>query len=318
MWIRIPKYIAVQLRISYYLVCKGRKADIVLFFVGGTGLLFPLLVAKLLGKKTIQIMAGESSKSAKDSYEGYLFGAGGFIMYHILSFLDQIAFTFLDKIVTYSPGVVSGLGLDKYSNKVIPKGARFVDTTLFQSTDCLIDRTNLVGFFGRLSPEKGVMNLIKAIPLILEQYGDIEFLIGGSGPLLPRIEEELVNNQCRSKVTLTGWISHERIPQYLRQMKLLILPSSSGEGLPNIILEAMASGTPVLATKVGTTPELITDGETGFLLEDNLPENIADSVVKVLRHPNLTHIINNARSCIEKNYTYESAIQRYKDILNSV
>ena len=82
--------------------------------------------------------------------------------------------------------------------------------------------------------------------------------------------------------------------------------------------EAMACGTPVLATPVGAIPDVIKDGETGFILENNSQEYIAENVTRALEHPNLDEIVKNARELVEKKYTYEAAVERYRTILDNI
>ena len=80
----------------------------------------------------------------------------------------------------------------------------------------------------------------------------------------------------------------------------------------------MACGTPVLATPVGGVPGVIKDGETGFIMENNSPECIAKNVMRALEHPNLDKIIKNARELVEKEFTYEAAVERYRKILENI
>ena len=120
-----------------------------------------------------------------------------------------------------------------------------------------------------------------------------------------------------STIVLCGKINHKEITDYLNEAKLVVLPSY-GDGLPNIVLEAMACGTPALATPVGGIPDVIKDGETGFIIEDNTPECIARNVIRALSHPDLEKITKNARTLIEKEYTLEAAVERYKKILENI
>jgi glycosyltransferase involved in cell wall biosynthesis len=104
-----------------------------------------------------------------------------------------------------------------------------------------------------------------------------------------------------ARVDLPGWISHDDLPGYLNQLRLLVLPSYT-EGLPNIMLEAMACGTPVLATPVGAIPDVIIDGKTGFIMENNSPECIAENVIRALNSPDLERIAENGRRFVEENF----------------
>ena len=124
-------------------------------------------------------------------------------------------------------------------------------------------------------------------------------------------------NGTYNKVKLTGWISHDELPNYFNEMRLLVLPSYT-EGLPGIVLEAMACGTPVLVTPVGGVPDLIRDGGTGFIMEDNSPESIAKNVIRALKHPGLDEISHSARKLIEQEYTYEVMVEKCRHALEEL
>ena len=142
-------------------------------------------------------------------------------------------------------------------------------------------------------------------------------MIGRDGLLRNEIERDLNERNLNGKVKLAGWISHDNLPRYLNELKLIVLPSYT-EGLPNIMLEAMACGTPVLATPVGAIPNFIKDGETGFIMENNSPECIAKNVIRALNHPNLEQISKKAHDMVEKEFTYEKAVNRYREIFNKL
>ncbi len=99
--------------------------------------------------------------------------------------------------------------------------------------------------------------------------------------------------------------------------RLLVLPSYT-EGLPNIMLEAMACGTPVLATPVGTIPDVIIDGKTGFIMENNSPECIAANVVRALSSPDLERIAEDGKRFAEENFSFEKTVENWKGILQSI
>lgn len=317
MLIRTPKFIMTQIRISYNLIKIRKKVDIVIFFLGARTYLLPMLLLKLLKKKTVLIAVGSIINVTKIQLVQKIFGMRKFIYLYIPRILGKLNYTLSDKIIVYSENLIDKLELNEYIKKISSSGARYVDTSLFDVKIDLQKRKILIGYIGRLSPEKGVANFAKAIPLILGERDSLEFLIGGDGPLFAEISNELKNNGSYNKVKLTGWILHDKLPDYLNELKLLVLPSYT-EGLPNIILEVMACGTPVLATPVGGVPDMIKDGVTGFILEDNSPECIAKNVVRALEHPDLDEIVKNARELVEKEYTYEDAVERYRKILENI
>ena len=89
-------------------------------------------------------------------------------------------------------------------------------------------------------------------------------------------------------------------------------------GLPNIMLEAMACGTPVLATPVGAIPDVVRDGETGFIMKDNSPECIARNVMRALSDPDLEGVAERGRWFVEGEFTFEKAVERWRGIFGEI
>ena len=81
------------------------------------------------------------------------------------------------------------------------------------------------------------------------------------------------------------------------------------------MLEAMGCGTPVLATPVGAIPDVIIDGKTGFIMENNSPECIAENVIRALNSPDLERIAENGRRFVEENFSFEKTVENWKRIL---
>lgn len=313
---RILRYLLAQPRVAFNLLKISKKIDIVIFFLGTRTYLLPLLVAKLLNKKVALTVTGSESKAMGLQYGKKMFGLGR-VYSAVVGVLERINFYLADQVAVESKGTIDFQGLNKYRKKIAINGAMYIDTNQFTVKKEIKDKRNLVGYIGRLAQGKGIPNFIKAMPLILKECNDVEFLIGGDGPLFDEIISELEDKGLHDKVKLTGWISHEELPDHFREIKLMVLPSEN-EGVPAIVQEAMSCGVFVLATPVGAIPDLIQDSKTGFILEDNSPECIAKNVIRALEHPNLEDIVKNARKLIEDEYSYGSMVKKCRDSLDEL
>lgn len=313
--IRAARYLAAQVKMSCRLARVAPGVDVVIFFIGGSGLLLPMLTARLRQRRTIVVTAASGPAVSRNMYRKSLGGAGGLLTHGSLSLLERLNYALCHGIVVYSPGLVSQFHLQRYRRKISVAHRHFLDFDEFRVAKPLSDRDNVVGCIGRLSREKGTLSLLEAIPRVIAGTDGGAFLIAGEGPLRPRVEESAA--QPGNNIRFVGWIPHAELPRYLNELKLLVLPSYT-EGLPNIMLEAMACGTPVLATPVGSVPDVIRDGQTGFIIENNSPECIAQNIVRALAHAHLEQIAANARDLVEREFTFDKAVQRYRQILENV
>ena len=307
---KVTNYIYAQLRISFKLIKLTRNIDLWIFFMGADFLLLPMLTAKLLRKHVVMALPGSALKAAQDQKDPFVF-------VKVIDLMGKINRSFSDKIVVYSGSLVEEWNLEKYKNKISIAHKHFLDFDKFKIKKKFDERDNLVGYIGRLSEEKGAMNFVKAIPEVLKERNEIKFLMGGDGTLRDEIGRYLNEENLSDKVKFAGWIPHDKLSKYLNELKLLVLPSYT-EGLPNVMLEAMACGTPVLATPVGAIPDVIKDKETGFIMKDNSPECIAENVERALEYPNLDKTVKNAKELVEKEFTYEAAVERYREILEGL
>ena len=267
-----------------------------------------MLTARLLRTKVVLALAGfpvKGSQVQKDPLS------------KPIDLLSEINLILSNRIVVYSERVIEERGLEKYKNKISIAHEHFLNFDKFKVKKQFAERKNTVGYVGSLYKLKGVLNFVQSISEILEKEEKTKFLIGGDGQLRDEIEKYLAHKNLNDKVTLAGWIPHDELPDYLNELKLLVLPSYT-EGLPNVMLEAMACGTPVLATSVGAIPDVIKDGETGFIMENNSPECIAKNVIRALNHQDLEEIAENGRELVGKEYTYEAAVERYRKILEGI
>jgi len=314
MLIRIPKYILLQMKISYELLRMSSAIECIFFYLGAMPLFLPMLTAKLLGKRTIMAATGSSAATARYTYKRRVFRLGSLIFPRILMTLENINFRLADRIIVESEDAGHLLGLERFENKTFVNSAVYLDFDLFKVKKDFKERRNLVGYIGRLSAEKGVLELTKAVSLILERKEDIEFLIIGDGDLRGDMENMLREKGALAKVRFTGWIHHDELPDYMNELKLVIAPSYTEGGIPNAIKEAMACGVVALLSPAAAA-DITKDGEEAFILENNSPECITDKVSQVLEYPQIEKVVANARKFVEEKYSFENVSKRYEKIL---
>jgi glycosyltransferase involved in cell wall biosynthesis len=128
---------------------------------------------------------------------------------------------------------------------------------------------------GRMSPEKGHADFVEALGIVARRGHKVSAVIAGEGPERARLQQQVRDMGLADSIHMPGYVSQpERV---LEETDLAVLPSHT-EGLPNAALEALVMGVPVLATRVGGTPEVVTDGETGRLVPAGAPEALADAI----------------------------------------
>ena len=155
----------------------------------------------------------------------------------------------------------------------------------------------IVGNVAALVPHKGQRHLIEAARLVLPQVPDARFVIAGEGELRPALERQIKEHHLEKHVLLAGFR-----PDVLSLHKAfdIFVMSSVTEGLGTSLLDAMAAGKPVVATRAGGIPEVVVDGETGFLVPPRDHAAMATAIVKLLKDDGLRRRMGEAgrtRAC---------------------
>jgi glycosyltransferase involved in cell wall biosynthesis len=135
---------------------------------------------------------------------------------------------------------------------------------------------------GRLCEQKGQYLLVKAARLLAREGVPFRLTLAGDGELRAGIEQYIEQESLQHHVDITGWLSGEQVKALLRQTRAMILPSFA-EGLPVVIMEAMAMGRPVLSTYVAGIPELVLHGATGWLFPAGDVEQMAECMRECLQ-----------------------------------
>jgi N-acetyl-alpha-D-glucosaminyl L-malate synthase BshA len=175
------------------------------------------------------------------------------------------------------------------------------------------DEEKVILYVGTLRPIKGVKYLIKSMKIITKYNARILLLLVGDGVEKKKLENLVKELNLIKNIKFIGTILHERIPEYMQASDVFILPSLS-EGFPLVSLEAMASGLPIVATNVRGLPEIINNGENGFLVEPKNPEQIAEMVLLLLTDDELRNKISRNNKEKAKDYNWVSIVERLDEL----
>ena len=160
---------------------------------------------------------------------------------------------------------------------VIPNG---VDTDEFAPADIFASPGPRVICVSRLIERKGIDFLIRAMPAVIEKHPQATLSVFGEGNIEEELEELVRSLGLTGAVTLPGRIEHDELPARYADADVFVLPSKN-EGMSNTVLEAVASGLPVVGTTVGGNNVLVEEGRNGFLVEPESADALADAVLKI-------------------------------------
>ncbi|GAB4141148.1 MAG: glycosyltransferase [Cyanobacteria bacterium J069] len=135
---------------------------------------------------------------------------------------------------------------------------------------------------GRLSEQKGHLLLLEAIAPLAAEGIPFKLVLVGDGELRPQVEAAIASYNLESHVEITGWASSETVKQQILNARALVLPSFA-EGLPVVLMEALALGRPVVSTYVAGIPELVEPGRSGWLVPPGAVEDLTASLREVLQ-----------------------------------
>ncbi len=175
------------------------------------------------------------------------------------------------------------------------------------------DECLVVGSVGRLVPIKDYPTLLNAAEQLLHRGINLYVLLVGKGPLLESLQRQVQNSRLLSgRVLFTG--ASDRVPELLNAMDVFVLPSL-GEGMSNTLLEAMACGLPLVATRAGGNSEIVEDGESGWLYTPARVEELADRLEHLSTHVEIrSRLGQNAREQALRQFSLDAMLQRYRDL----
>lgn len=205
-----------------------------------------------------------------------------------------------------------GLPFDKIN--VIPNG---VNLNLYNGIErdydfrrkYAMDNEKIILYLGRLVYEKGVQNLISAMPKILEHYNDAKLVVAGKGGMLDELKAQVKNMGIENKVYFTGYLDSKSVQKMYKCADVAVFPSTY-EPFGIVALESMLSGTPTVVSDIGGLNEIITHGVDGMKSYAGNANSIADSVLSLLFDAGLgSKISKNAKAKVKSNYNWNKIAQ---------
>ena len=193
--------------------------------------------------------------------------------------------------------------------QVVPNG---VDPELFQHErqSDVKNRAVRILFAGRFSHHKGIDVLLDSFNLLSPDVPEIEVDLVGDGPEMKRIQQMALEMPEKIRINFYGWKKREDLYRMYRDADLFVFPSRD-EGMPNVILEAMASGLPVIATRIPGNEELVADGVNGFLVHKDDPDELRRALEKLINDQELRRKMALKGKEKVMNYSWDKIVSEY-------
>jgi glycosyltransferase involved in cell wall biosynthesis len=170
------------------------------------------------------------------------------------------------------------------------------------------------GTVGRLSPNKGQIYLIKAFVKVKQVIPSAHLIFTGDGPLRRNLEKDATKTGLLDSIHFLG--RRDDIEKIYKAIDVFVLPSIGSEGMPRVILEAMAAGVPCIGTKVGGTPEVICNDDIGYVVEPGDSEALAEAMMKLAKitPDKRQKLVDNARQRIYSHYSHDVVMRKLENI----
>ena len=192
------------------------------------------------------------------------------------------------------------------------------DNRIFRETFSIKEEQTVIGYVGRLSPEKGLEVLLDAMAEIAADRNDISLVIVGKGPMdyTGRLHLRASRNSLDDRVFFAGY--HQNLQEVYPSFDLLCLPSFT-EAFNRSIIEAMSCGLPVIATGVGGNDEAVADGESGYIVPPGDPVALAGAIRKLTDDPALMSTMGTTgRNIVLQRFSIENNVRATQQVYESV
>ncbi len=173
----------------------------------------------------------------------------------------------------------------------------------------ILPTSNFVLSLARLERDKGIQNIIKAMPLILKELPDTKLMIVGDGSFAQELKKMVLKSHLENNVIFTGMLPFDVLPDYFNSCDLFVNPTIRQNGYDLTILEAMACEKPVVVSNIGSVPTAVSDGIDGFLVPPGDKKKLAEAVIAILKDKDLAYRLGiEARRKVVESFSVESMV----------
>jgi glycosyltransferase involved in cell wall biosynthesis len=292
---------------------------------------FAYLIKKLTGKKYIVRFAGDAAWEmavANDWTRDYIVDFQtkkyGKRIEHLKARRKKILVNANGVIAVsnFISEIATLIGVDKSKISVIYNSIDFASERINpEEAKAIRDKFNgnskIIVTACRLMPWKGVGNIIKILPQLKKEVGNVNFLILGVGQELDNLKKLAIDLDVVDNVKFLGKVNHHKVMNYFSAADLFIL-NTHYEGLSHTLLEAMKSATPIVTTNIGGNPEVIEDNKNGLLIDYNNQEQLLAATIKILSDDDLANKFRaNAKEKL-KIFNWDNIIDKTTKLIKSL
>jgi phosphatidylinositol alpha-mannosyltransferase len=216
--------------------------------------------------------------AARDDTTGYaLFGPilqGFFRKIHGLIAVSEVA---RDSIARYFPGdyriIPNGIDLSRFHPDLLP-------------LEKFRDRGPNILFVGRFDPRKGLRYLLQAFPYVLRRFPTARLIVVGQG-MLKNIYRYFTDSEAKDSISFEGFVPNDMLPRYYASCDIFVSPATGRESFGIVLLEAMATGKAIVATKIAGYRTVVTANREALLVPPKNPRRLAAAIIRILKDPQL-------------------------------
>ena len=279
---------------------NGKKIDVIHAHTASTSMITGFFLSQLLGLPLVVTCHGLEITFCRSR-----------VVKSIRAYILKRAFHVTCVSADLANILMSKWGVAQNKISVIPNG--YDDELIQRLRHKKVDiGSKALVFVGSLRPVKDPLTLLRGMRIVMRERDDVDLYVVGDGILRPQLERFCIRNNLHN-IFFFGELPHERALELVSSSDIL-LSTSKEEGLPTVIVEAMALGKCVIATAVGGVPEILKDGKNGVLVPTSAPDKIAQAVIELLNDSEMRRGLSKAAVKDIEGFSWDKIASEYLKI----